>query len=179
MNLVVGLDERGICRGQTDEMSGRGPSAAPGRAVGPAGVPGVARPPWCVWRWGPALVSWWPGRVLVFLFPGQPPCPCPEALALPACPPLPVTSAPSTSGATGRTPFPCLGPSRTRLTWVSSTGLLWLVVSPGGVVPSAPRVGNWLRRVVREGPGDAGTRQESVLPGRLWLWVLAVLIDMF
>ena len=127
----------------------------------------------------PRLFSWWPGCVLVFLFPGQRPRPCPEALALPACCPFPSLLLPAPQEQLPAPTFPCLGPSRPRLMWLSSTVLLWLVVFPGGVVPSVPRGGNWLRRVAREGPGDADRREESILPGRLWLWVLAVVIDMF
>ena len=127
----------------------------------------------------PRLFSWRPGCVLVFLFPGQCLRPCPEALALPACCPFPSLPPPAPQEQLPVPTFPCLGRSRPRLTWLSSTGLLWLVASPGRVVPSVPRRGNWLRRVAREGPGEVGTWQESVLPGWLWLWVLAVVIDMF
>lgn len=179
MNLVVGLDERGICRGQTDEMSGRGPSAAPGRAVGAGQRPRhretalvcMAVGPRACFPGGPA-VSW------SFCFLGSSRAPVPRpSLCLLAAPSR--RFSPRSAGATVRAPFPWLGLSRPRLTWVSSTSLLWLVASPGGVVPSVPRGGNWLRQAAREGPGDAGTRQESVLPGRLWLWVLAVVTDMF
>ena len=77
----------------------------------------------CGWRWGPALVF----RAVspCFLVPAPPPC----ALAGPS-PPLPA-SPPRPARAATRVPFPCLGPSRPRLTCLSARP----VESPGGAVP--------------------------------------------
>lgn len=76
------------------------------------------------------------------------PRPLPCVLAGPS-PPLPVFP-PRPARAAARAPSPCPGPSRPRLTWVSSPGVRRPVASPGGAVPSGPcgRGGGepWLHR---------------------------------
>ena len=128
----------------------------------------------CGWRWDPALV-FLVARPCSRCFSGPRTAPAPlsrgpRRACLPApprrCRPLllvPRVRPP-------RAPVPCLGPSRPRLTWVSSPGLRRPVASPrrgGAGEPCACRGRGWA----------AGARRESVLPGRLrlsgvcrWRW---------
>ena len=166
-----------------------------GRGVGPA--PGMARSGRrprrrgtalvCGWRWDPALVflvaRLCPG---CFLVPGRRPCPCPAAPAACACRPLPTAAGPPPRPvcATACVPFrhPCSPRSGTELA-SPHVGVVSRPLSAGGVPGWSSALGA-LRggrgggalvhsRVARaRAVGAAGTRRESVLPGRLRLQVV-------
>ena len=138
-------------------------AAGPGRGgplwgwPGPVGVV-------CGWRWDPALV---------FLVAR----PCSRCLCGPRMAPAALSRGPRRACLPApprrcrplllvprvrppRAPFPCLGPSRPRLMWVSFPR----PPSAGGVPEAGRRAGS----LARVGDvGAAGARRESVLPGRL------------
>ena len=118
----------------------------------------------CGWRWDPALV---------FLVAR----PCSRCLCGPRMAPAALSRGPRRACLPApprrcrplllvprvrppRAPFPCLGPSRPRLMWVSFPR----PPSAGGVPEAGRRAGS----LARVGDvGAAGARRESVLPGRL------------
>ena len=151
-----------------------------GRVLGPA--PGMAWSRWsprrrgtalvCGWRWDLALVFLVARLCRCFLVPGRCPwTPCPAAppcmLAGPSLQPLPAFP-PRPARATARVPFPCLGPSLPRLTWVSPAAA---VASPGGAVPPSPEKGGGAESLARVRAVGRGYAVGECSPGRLRLWV--------
>ena len=138
---------------------------------GPAGVPGVAEPPSCVSGVGiPRWFSWRPGRVPVFSGPRTAP-------AVRACRPLPAAAGlpPRPARETASVPLSGTEPASPHVGVVpgppSAGGVPGQSSALGALRKGAGR-GAWHSRIARvRAMGDAGTRRESVLPGRLWLWV--------
>lgn len=142
---VVGA-RSGAGRDRSASQACRGTALVCGWRWDPALVFLVARPCsrcLCGPRMAPAALSRGPRRACL----PAPPRRCRPLLLVPRVRPP-------------RAPFPCLGPSRPRLMWVSFPR----PPSAGGVPEAGRRAGSFAR--VGD-VGAAGARRESVLPGRL------------